>query len=191
MSTPGCAFRPEPFSPRRLDLDQQTTVTVVWINAPVGAGKTAVARALAALSPSARFIDGDDHAGSSGRPARVRWRRATDTLIEMARWHRCVGTLVMAYPLDRLGYLRLRAACVRAHRGLVVINLATPLFLLLRPRGERALTRAERVRTRAMLSEGYGRQSFATFSHPNLRPPAARTARDIAGRIRRAAAIGR
>lgn len=159
-------------------------MTVVWINGPVGAGKTAVGRALAALSPSAQFIDGDDHAGPGGGPARIRWRRAMDVLIGMARWCRGVGTLVVAYPLDRLGHQRLMAACTRAHRPLVVVNLATPLFLVLRIRGERVLTRAEQARARVMHSKGYDRRPFATFSHRNLRPQAARTARDIEGRIR-------
>ena len=164
-------------------------MTVVWINGPVGAGKTAVGRALADVLPSAGFVDGDDHAGPDDHPPRARWRHATDVLIGMALRRRHPATLVVAYPLDRFGHSRLKSACARARRSLVVVNLATPLTLTLRKRGDRELTAAERDRARVMRSEGYGTRPFATFSHPNARAPAARTAREIARRISRAATV--
>jgi hypothetical protein len=156
-------------------------VTVIWLNATVGAGKSAVGQALARLSPANRFIDGDDLAGPRHLPNPVRWRMAFDLLLRAAARRGHCRTLVVAYPLDRLGYRKLRAVCARAHRPLVVVNLATPLPIILRGRGGRRLDAAERGRVRVMRSKGYHRQTFATATLPNAYKPAARTARQIAG----------
>jgi hypothetical protein len=87
---------------------------------------------------------------------------------------------VIAYPLGRSGCQRLKAACSRAHRRLVIVNLATPLTITLRGRGGRMLDAAEKARVRVMRSKGYHRQPFATATLANAHPPAARTARLIA-----------
>lgn len=156
-------------------------MAVIWLNATVGAGKSAVGQALACILPAGVFRDGDDLAGPTHLPNPVRWRMAFQALLRQALVRsRCRRTLVIAYPLGRLGYLRLRAMCSRAHRPLVIVNLATPQPITLRGRGGRALDAAEKARVRVMRSKGCHRQPFATATVVNARPPAARTARLIA-----------
>ena len=108
---------------------------------------------------------------------------AMDALLRMiARQRR---TLVIAYPLAPREHRRLRAACRRAHRALVVVTLATPLAIALRGRGQRALTAAEQARTRQMHAEGYHRRRFAALTLANAQPPPGRTARRIARLLHR------
>ena len=153
---------------------------VIWLNGTVGAGKSAVGRALAAILPGAAYVDGDDHAGPSHLPPAAGWRRALDALLRLVARPHPRRVLVVAYPLRGRDYARLRAACDRVRRTVVVVTLAPPLTTTLRGRGGRELDAGERARVREMRSEGYHRRRFAAFTLPNVRPPAARTARLIA-----------
>ena len=159
-------------------------MTVIWLNGTIGSGKTAVGRAVAALLPQARFVDGDDLAGPSGLPNRQRWRMAVDALLRLVRC-RWPARLVVAYPLAAADARRLRAAC--ACRVLLVVNLATPLPIVLRGRGGRVLSAGERRRVREMFSEGYHRRRFADMTLTNALPPVSRIARVIARRAMRGA----
>ncbi len=152
---------------------------VIWLNGTVGSGKSAVGRALAARLPGAVFLDGDDLAGPSGLPNRERWAMALAALLQVVAQRR--RRLVIAYPLDRAGYARLRARCGGA---LLVVTLATPLPIVLRGRG-RMLDAWEMARVRAMRAAGYHRRRFAALTVPNAVPPASRTAALIARRLAR------
>lgn len=153
-------------------------MTVIWLNGAVGSGKSVVGAALAALLPRGGFVDGDDHAGPPHLPNRRRWNMAIGSLLALAR-RRPPGWLVVAYPLDGAGFRRVRAGCALARRRLVVVNLATPLPIVLRGRGRRVLSADERRRARAMHGEAYHRRRFAALTLPNALPPAARTARRL------------
>jgi hypothetical protein len=158
-------------------------VLVIWLNGTVGSGKTAVGRALAAILPNAFLVDGDDHAGPAHLHSLVRWRMAMDRLLRIVRRSRRPAVLVVAYPLECAGHARLRAACGRAHRRLVVVNLAPPLAMTLRGRGGRQLSAGERARVREMRSEGYHRRPYAALTWPNAQGSAAHTACQIARRL--------
>ena len=148
---------------------------VIWLNGTVGSGKSAVGRALAAQLPGARFLDGDDFATVG--PAPERWRAAITALLRQVRRLGGKQVLVIAYPLAAADHARVRAAC----RGrLIVVNLATPLPLVLRGRGTRKLTPAEQHRARQMQSQAYHRRRFATATLANTQHPPGRTARQIA-----------
>jgi hypothetical protein len=165
-------------------------MAVIWLNATIGAGKSAVGQALAYILPAAVFIDGDDHAGPSHLPNLVRWHMAFNALLRQVGVRSgCCRVLVIAYPLDRSGCLRLKATCSRAHRPLVIVNLATPLPITLRGRGDRMLDAAEKARVRVMRSKGYHRQPFATATLANAHPPAARTAMLIARLLRQSVVL--
>ena len=158
---------------------------IIWLNGVVGSGKSAVGAALACLLPGGHFIDGDDHAGPADLPDRWRWRIALLTVLTLAR-RRPPARIVVAYPLDSGSFRILRSRCARVRRRLVVINLATPLPVVLRGRGGRVLSRDERRRVREMVGEGYCRRRFATMTLCNALPPPARTARVILHRLRAA-----
>src|SRR5260370_8882048 len=154
-------------------------MSVIWLNVRVGAGKSAVGKALTALLPRAVFMDGDDHAGPQHLAEPLRWRMAVGTLIRAARRPGRARTLIVAYPLDESGHARLKAACGWAHRVLTVVNIAPPLSMTLRGRSGRQPDAHQSARIRMMRSEGYHRRRFATLTLPNAHPPAARTARRI------------
>jgi hypothetical protein len=160
-------------------------MTVIWLNGTVGAGKSAVGRALADRLAGAVFVDGDDHAGPRDLPNPVRWRMALDSLLRAVAQAGARRVLVVAYPLSKADHARLRAACGRARHALVVITIAPSLSMTLRGRSFRPLDAAERARVRVMRSEGYHRRGFAALTLPNAQPPAARTAWRIARLIGR------
>lgn len=164
---------------------------MIWLNGTVGAGKSAVGQALAAILPGGAYVDGDDHAGPSSLPRAVGWRRALDALLRRVARPRPRRLLVVACPLRGPDHARLRAACGRARRTLVVVTLALPLATTLRGRGGRELDAGERAQVREMRSEGYHRRRFAALTLPNAQPPAARTARLIARRIHHRAGVSR
>ena len=149
---------------------------VIWLNGTVGSGKSAVGRALAVRLPGARFLDGDDCAGPRQLPRGVRWRMALERLLAACAKARAERTLVIAYPLDRSGWRRVRRVCGRARRELLIITLAPPLGLTLRGRSGRRLSAAEQARAREMRGEGYHRRRFAALTLPNACPPPSRTA---------------
>ena len=156
---------------------------MVWLNGTVGSGKSAVGQALAAVLPGAAYLDGDHLAGRSYPPRAAAWRAAHDALLRLVARSGRARFLVVAYPLRVPDYVRLRAACGRAGRRLVVVTLAPPLQVVLRGRGTRVLDAAERKRVREMRSEGYHRRRFTTLTLPNAVPPPSRCALRIARRL--------
>jgi hypothetical protein len=166
-------------------------MSVIWLNGTVGSGKTTVGMALAGLLPASRFLDGDDLAGPSYLPNPIRWAMALDALLAVVvrpgrfRW------LVVAYPLDGIEFLRLRAACAKARRPLTVVNLDVPLSMTLQGRGGRTMTTAEKKRIRVMRSEGYHRRPFATATLHNAYPSVSRASRQVLALVRFALATGR
>jgi hypothetical protein len=160
-------------------------MTVIWLNGAIGSGKSTVGAALAALLPRAAFVDGDDHAGPRHLPNRQRWRMALEAVLTLAR-RRPPALLVIAYPLDGADIRRVRAGCAQARRRLLVVNLATPLPIVLRGRGGRVLSPGERARVRQMHAQGYPRRRFAWRTLSNALPPVSRTARALARHLRRA-----
>lgn len=158
---------------------RRAVVSVIWLNGTIGAGKSTVGEALADLIPCARYLDGDDYVGPESLPHTRRWRMAVDTLVRSIIQRGHFKTLVIAYPLDARDYARLRAACGKAQRGLLVVNLAPPLNMILRGRGGRLLEPRERDRVRVMRSEGYHRRPFARLTLPNVESPPVKTARRV------------
>ena len=159
-------------------------MSVVWLNGTVGSGKSTVGAALASLLPASRFLDGDDLAGPHHMPNPVRWGMALDALLAVViRPGRC-RWLVIAYPLDATGFLRLRAACAKARRPFAVVNLDVPMPMTLRGRGGRMLTTDERERVRTMRSKGYHRRPFATATLRNVFPSVGQASRRVLTLVR-------
>ena len=145
-------------------------MSVVWLSGTVGSGKSSVGAALASLLPVSRFLDGDHLAGPRHLPNPVRWGMALDALLAAVARPGRFRWLVVAYPLDAAGFLRLRAACAKARRSYTVVNLDVPLSMTLRGRGSRKLTMVEKMRVRTMRSKGYHRRPFATATLRNVYP---------------------
>ena len=154
---------------------------VIVLNGPINAGKTTTGKALAAMLPGARFIDGDDHGAPEDAPFL--------TILEMAfsRLERLILAasepfLVIAIPLRDEDHARLRAAAESRGGRLLVATLAPPVELAVTNRGTRELKAGEVARSREMFAEGYASRAFSDVVISDMQGPG-HTARLIATRL--------
>lgn len=154
---------------------------VIALNGPINAGKTTTGRALAALLPQARFVDGDDHGAPEGT--------SFFTMLDIAfgRLERLIvrsvdPVLVIAMPLREVDHARLRAAADSRGARLLVATLAPPMDVALTNRGTRELEPGEVARSREMYAEGYASRDFSDLVISDMRG-AEQTAREIATRF--------
>ena len=133
---------------------------VIILNGSVNSGKTVTGRALAAILPAARFIDGDDHGISRSVP----FADMLDRAILWAAGQIAVAIapyLVIAYPLRDADFAALQAACAARNARLFVATLAPPLDIVQSDRGSRRLDAWERNRVGEMYAEGYASRAFS------------------------------
>jgi len=133
---------------------------VIVLNGSINSGKTTTGRALAALLPGARFIDGDDH----GIPDSVPFQQMIDRAVLWIADQIIAATdpvLVIAYPMRDSDFARLQAACAARHARLFVATLAPSLAVALTNRGTRELDDGERARIHEMYAEGYPTRAFS------------------------------
>jgi hypothetical protein len=150
---------------------------VIVLNGPINAGKTVTGKALAAMLPGARFIDGDDHGAPEGTPF--------DTMLEIAfsRLEREIAgatepVLVVAYPLRDEDFDRLDDHANMLCVDLLVVTLAPPMEAALTNRGTRDLLPGEVERSREMYAQGYADRDFSDLVITEMVSPEA-TARQI------------
>lgn len=143
---------------------------VVVLNGSINSGKTTTGRALAAMLPGARFIDGDDHGISRSVPFQQMIDRAILWVADQiaAATEPC---LVIAYPLRDSDFALLQAACAARNARLFVATLAPPLAVALTNRGTRELDDGERIRIHEMYAEGYPARAFSDVIITDLTSP--------------------
>ncbi|MET3900553.1 hypothetical protein ABIB57_004519 [Devosia sp. UYZn731] len=156
---------------------------VIVLNGSINSGKTTTGRALAAILPGARFIDGDDH----GIPKSVPFQQMIDRAVLWVAGQITAATepfLVIAYPMRDSDFAMLQAACAARHARLFVATLAPPLAVALTNRGTRELDDGERARIHEMYVEGYPARAFSDIIVTNPATPQ-QTATMLARRIAR------
>ncbi len=134
--------------------------TVIFLDGPIGVGKTVLGRALAAHL-GAEFVDRDDIPRPPGPwyGSVLSTCRALEQKVVAACEQQ--GLAVVAHPLRRREWVfyreRLRLAGIR----LICVSLrATPEAILSEGRGRR-LEPGEAARMKLMVAEGYGNRPFA------------------------------
>ncbi len=133
---------------------------VIILNGSINSGKTTTSRALAAILPGARFIDGDDHGISRSVP----FQEMIDRAVFWVAGQIAVADepyLVIAYPMRDSDFAQLQSACAACNARLFVATLAPPLAVALSNRGTRQLDDGERVRIHEMYAEGYPERAFS------------------------------
>lgn len=131
----------------------------VFLDGPIGAGKSSLGRALAERL-SGGFIDGDDHS-EPGRPWYCSILRTSRAIVKEGRSIlETKPVVVIAYPLGCTSWVFFRRRFGA---------FASPVFVSLRASYEgivdngrgRVFTHAEHERIRTMIAEGYGARPFS------------------------------
>ena len=132
---------------------------VIFLNGPIGVGKSSFGRALAEALDG-RFIDGDDHADlglpwhrSSLRTSRAIVRAALSALASRP-------IVVIGYPVRRSGWVFFRRKFAEVGVRTVFVGLSASYDQIVASGRGRQFDAAERSRIKAMIDEGYGRQDF-------------------------------
>lgn len=135
----------------------------IFVNGPIGAGKTTLGRAVAARIDAA-FLDGDDFA-DHGKPwfatSLTTSNRIASAALEVLRERRAV---VVAYPLRCRNYVYYQRRMSEAgHRSIFVTLRASAASILAADRG-RQFDAGERERIIEMISQGYADRSFSDLT---------------------------
>ena len=133
---------------------------VVFLNGPIGAGKTTLGRA-AAERLGGRFLDGDDFADPD-RP----WyaslpRTVTGIYGAVLQTPETVPVTVVAYPLNCVTWIYFRRRLAEAGKAVIFISLRASYEAILDPRRGRLFDADERERIGVMLAEGYAERPFS------------------------------
>jgi hypothetical protein len=131
----------------------------VFLNGPIGIGKTALGRSLAAALDAA-FIDGDD-LSDPGRPWYASSLRTSHAIIggilAALDGRRLVA---VAYPLRCVNWIFFRRRLGHAGIGACFIGLAGSYEQITAAGRGRRFSADEHARIKEMIAQGYGRQPF-------------------------------
>jgi hypothetical protein len=158
----------------------------VFLNGPIGAGKSSLGLALADVL-AGEFIDGDDYADSD-RPWFCSILRTSQAVVNKGL------TILETHPFVVIGYPLRRTTWIYYKRRFTDEGVE-PIFIGLRATYEgitagaraRQFTNAERERIKVMISEGYGTQSFNDFFIDTDKAPLEDTLQILASEVMRAA----
>jgi thymidylate kinase len=134
---------------------------LLWLNGPINAGKTTVARLLARRLPGSATFEGDDVAEAI-EPRELRWQRAVERTAPRALTHAKGGAIaIAAYPLRHADWQFVLGMAQIAGVPAYCITLDPGRDVALADRGERRLTAEERARIVEMYAEGYHERPFS------------------------------
>jgi len=137
-----------------------TPRVAIFLNGPIGAGKSTLGRDLAA-SLGGGFIDGDDHSD----PDRAWYasilrtsRSVLATGLSILETQPCV---VIAYPLDRLTWVYYRRRFGDLGVRTVFVSLRASYEAITADDRGRRFSAEEHARIREMIAQGYGERPFS------------------------------
>jgi hypothetical protein len=132
----------------------------VFLNGPIGVGKTTIGRALAERLGGG-FIDGDDHSDPE-RPWYGSIRRTSASIVETGlRLLENRPVVVVAYPLGCTTWIYHRRKFGDAGVRPVFVTLRADYDAIVDPRRGRTFSPAEHDRIKVMIAEGYADRPFS------------------------------
>ncbi|MBC9208382.1 shikimate kinase [Roseomonas aerophila] len=134
--------------------------TAVFLNGPIGSGKTTLGRALARRIGGV-FIDGDDYS-DPGRPWYCSILRTSRAVVRATQDAFAVSDhAVIAYPLGCATWMFYRRHIEAVGARPVFVNLRASYPQIVAPGRLREFDAAEHARIRQMIAEGYAERPFA------------------------------
>ena len=157
---------------------------VVFLNGPIGVGKTTLGRALANRLGAA-FIDGDDHSDPD-RPWYSSIRRTSASIVEAGLGHlEFRPFVVVAYPLGCTTWIYYRRKFGDLGVRTLFVTLQASYEAIVAPRRGREFSLAEHERIKVMIAEGYSDRPFSDLIVDADQAPLEETADRLAAEVRR------
>jgi ABC-type cobalamin/Fe3+-siderophores transport system ATPase subunit len=134
--------------------------TAIFLNGPIGSGKTTLGRALARRIGGV-FIDGDDYS-DPGRPWYCSILRTSRAVVQASEDAFAVSDFaVIAYPLSCSTWIFYRRHIEALGARPIFINLRASYRQIVAPGRLRDFDAAEHARIQQMIAEGYAERPFA------------------------------
>ncbi|MBV1825165.1 hypothetical protein [Komagataeibacter oboediens] len=138
----------------------------VFLNGPVGSGKTSLGRAVAACNGAA-FIDGDD-LSDPNRPWFCSILQTSRTIVREGERHLRQGKcVVIAYPLTCMNWIYFRRKFNENNIRTVFVSLKASYETITDTRRGRHFDVGEHDRIQDMIAEGYDARAFSDIVFDN------------------------
>jgi hypothetical protein len=156
----------------------------IFLNGPIGVGKTTLGRALAEAIGGG-FIDGDDHAEPDKAWYACILRTSRSIVEEAKRLAAARPYVVIAYPLGRVSWIYYRRKMAEAGIEPLFVTLRASFAGIVAPQRRPVFSLVEQGRIKVMLEEGYAGRPFSDLILDTDRAPFAETGALLALEVRR------
>ena len=156
---------------------------VVFLNGPIGSGKTTLGRSLA-HNLDGQFFDSDDF-GNPAKPWYGKIRTVCSTLVEASiKALRQRSVVVVAMPLRRRDWCYFRETFRSQGVTALCVTLSARLEDILNPKRGRVFSAREQARIATMIAEGYASRPFSDLIVDSSRDDFGATAANLAAQCR-------
>lgn len=160
----------------------------IFLNGPIGTGKTTLGHALAKRLCGG-FIDGDDFADPN-RPWYCSILQTSRSILQHgAEVLATANVVVVAYPLGCINWIYFRRKFVEAGASPFFVGLQASFQAIVDEQRGRSFTSEEHDRIQVMIAEGYGAQLFNDLVVATDRADFATTLVELERQIRRMLAL--
>jgi hypothetical protein len=155
----------------------------IFLNGPIGTGKTTLGRALAGRL-AGRFIDGDDFADPD-HPWYCSILQTSKSIVQTGvAMLATAEVVVIAYPLGCINWIYFRRKFIEAGATPIFVDLRASYEGIVDERRGRSFTSEEHNRIQVMIAEGYSARQFSDLVADTDKADFAKTLAELERRIR-------